>query len=168
MYKHILVTLDGSEASEAALVEAQRLAEGLGVKVTLFRVAEVPASSGESPEPIRGAGQFAPGTVTKPREQRVFEDRGQAIDRVKDEVQTYLSEKAAPLREGGIDVDTEVALGDPVEEVLRVAGARGADLIVMATHGRTGLVQAIFGSVAARVVGSGVRPVLLVRPARLQ
>jgi nucleotide-binding universal stress UspA family protein len=90
------------------------------------------------------------------------------IARVKDEVQAYLSEKAAPLRESGIDAGTEVALGDPVEEILRVAGARGADVIVMSTHGRTGLAQAVFGSVAARVVGSGVRPVLLVRPTRLR
>jgi nucleotide-binding universal stress UspA family protein len=168
MYEHILVTLDGSEASEAALVEAQRLVAGLDVKVTLCSVAEVPAPSGESPEPIRGAGPFAPGTVTKPQERRVFEDYGQATARVKDEVQAYLAEKAAPLRDVGIDVDTEVALGDPAEEILRVAGARGADLIVMATHGRTGLAQAVFGSVAARVVGSGVRPVLLVRRAGLR
>jgi nucleotide-binding universal stress UspA family protein len=168
MYKHILVTLDGSEASEAALDEAQRLAEGLDVKVTLCSVAEVPASIGETPEPGQGAGFFAPGTATKPRDKRLYEDRGQAIERVKDEVQAYLYVKAEPLRESGIDAGTEVALGDPVEEILRMAGASGADVIVMATHGRTGLAQAVFGSVAARVVGSGVRPVLLVRPARLR
>ncbi len=168
MYTHILVTLDGSETSEAALVEARRLAEGVDVKVTLFSVAETPASTSETPEPSRGAGFFAPGSAAKGPEQRTFEDRGQAIARVKDETQAYLAEKAAPLRELGIGVETQAATGDPVEEILRVADSSGADLIVMATHGRTGLAQVVSGSVASRVVGSGVRPVLLVRPAKLR
>jgi nucleotide-binding universal stress UspA family protein len=66
-----------------------------------------------------------------------------------------------------VDVDTEVAMGDPVEEILRAARTSGVDLLVMATHGRTGLGRVMFGSVASRVVSSGVKPVLLVRPATL-
>jgi nucleotide-binding universal stress UspA family protein len=168
MYKHILVTLDGSAASETALNEVQRLADGAaGVKVTLFSVAEEPSSTAGPLEPGRGAGPMAPGEVAAGREQKTFEDRGQAIDRVKDETQRYLSERAAALRQDGVDVDTEVAMGDPVEEILRAAGTGGVDLLVMATHGRTGLARVMFGSVASRVVSSGVKPVLLVRPATL-
>jgi nucleotide-binding universal stress UspA family protein len=97
-----------------------------------------------------------------------YEDRGQAIERVKDERRTYLAGRATGLRNSGADVDLEVAFGDPAEEILRIAASRDVDLIVMATHGRTGLAQTVFGSVAARVVGSGIRPVLLVRPDRLK
>jgi nucleotide-binding universal stress UspA family protein len=168
MYKHILVPLDGSETSEVALEEVRRIVEGLDVKVTLCSVAELPAPVGEMPEPERAAGAFAPGLVTEAREKRPYEDRGQAIERVKDEVAKYLADKAALLRDRGVDADVEVAFGNPVEELLRIAGSRSVDVIVMATHGRTGLAQAVFGSVAARIVGSGVRPVLLVRPARLK
>jgi nucleotide-binding universal stress UspA family protein len=65
-------------------------------------------------------------------------------------------------------VETDVRFGDPAEEILAAAKAHQVDVIAMATHGRTGLAQVVFGSIAARVVGSGVRPVLLVRPERLE
>ncbi len=60
--------------------------------------------------------------------------------------------------------------GSPVlvEEILSAARDVNADLIMMATHGHSALAQVVFGSVASRVVGSGVRPVLLVRPRELR
>ena len=164
MYRHVLVTLDGSEASEAVLAQAARLADGAAAKITLLAVSGLPQAVSEAPGPRIVAGAPASGAAVSLPEPRVFEDRGQAIERSTDELREYLEAKAAKLRAAGIEVETRVAFGDPVEEILAAAREQDIDLIMMATHGRTGLARVIFGSVAARVVGSGVRPVLLVRP----
>ena len=167
MYKRILVTLDRSEASEAILREAEHLASGSEPEVILLTVAEVPEAAAESPHPLVVGGAAAPGGVIEVPPPRVIEDKGQALDRVRQELGDYLEEKAVVLRHIGAHVETEVRFGDPAEEILATAKAREVELIAMATHGRSALAQVIFGSVAARVLGSGVRPVLLVRPERL-
>jgi nucleotide-binding universal stress UspA family protein len=167
MYKRILVTLDRSEASEAILRETEHMASDGAPEVVLLTVAEVPEAAAEAPHPLVVGGAPVPGGVTRVPPPRVAEDRGQALERVREELTDYLGEKAVILRHIGAHVETEVRFGDPAEEILAAAKARQVDLIAMATHGRTGLAQVIFGSVAARVLGSGVRPVLLVRPERL-
>jgi nucleotide-binding universal stress UspA family protein len=80
----------------------------------------------------------------------------------------YLEGKAVELRAKGADVKVAVVFGEPVEEILAAAREKDVDLIMMATHGRSALARVIFGSVASRVVGSGVRPVLMVRPRELK
>ena len=59
--------------------------------------------------------------------------------------------------------DVEVAVGHPADTIVRVAQERGADLIVMGTHGRTGLQHVLLGSVAEKVVRLAPCPVLTVR-----
>jgi nucleotide-binding universal stress UspA family protein len=59
--------------------------------------------------------------------------------------------------------NAEVALGHPAEAIVRVAQERGVDLIVMSTHGRTGLQHALMGSVAEKVVRLAPCPVLTVK-----
>jgi nucleotide-binding universal stress UspA family protein len=167
MYEQLLVTLDGSAASETAIEEALRLTQGTEARVLLCRVAELPEGTAQTPEPSRVPASYAAGGVKDVIGQKVYEDRGQAISRVKDEVATYLATKARLFADAGVKVDTEVLFGEPVEEILQLANSRDVDVIVMATHGRTGLAQVVFGSVATRIVGSGVRPVLLVRPTAL-
>ncbi len=71
-------------------------------------------------------------------------------------------EAGLPLQ--GIIVEKAVRIGDATEEIIKYAREQNVDLIMMATHGRTGLRRAISGSVADRVVTSGAAPVLLVRP----
>jgi nucleotide-binding universal stress UspA family protein len=168
MYKRILVTLDRSDASEVILREAEHMVSEAAPQVILLTVAEVPEAAGEAPHPLVVGGAPVPGGVTKVPPPRVVEDKGQALDRVRDELTGYLDEKAIILRHLGCQVETEVRFGDPTEEILAAAKAHQVELIAMATHGRTGLAQVIFGSVAARVLGSGVRPVLLVRPEGLR
>jgi nucleotide-binding universal stress UspA family protein len=168
MYKRILVTLDRSDASEAILLEVEHMASGSAPEVILLTVAEVPEAAAEAPHPLVVGGAPVPEGVTRVPPPRVAEDRAQALDRVRQELTDHLAEKAVILRHLGCQVETEVRFGDPAEEILAAAKDRQVELIAMATHGRTGLAQAIFGSVAARVLGSGVRPVLLVRPDRLE
>ena len=167
MYKRILVTLDRSDAAEAVLREIEHMASGSAPEVILLTVAEVPEAAAEAPHPLVVGGAAAPGAVIEVAPPRVVEDKGQALERARQELTDYLEEKAVVLRHLGAQVSTAVEFGDPAEEILAAAKARQVDLIAMATHGRTGLAQVVFGSVAARVLGSGVRPVLLVRPERL-
>jgi len=64
--------------------------------------------------------------------------------------------------------EKRVVSGDPAEEIIKSAGDEGADLIVMGTHGRTGLEYHLFGSVAAKVVRHSPVPVLTINPDRLK
>lgn len=168
MYKRILVTLDRSDASEAILREVEHLASEIAPEVILLTVAEVPEAAAEAAHPLIVGGAVAPGAVVEVPPPRTVEDKGQALDRVKEELTDYLEEKAVILRHLGCQVETEVRFGDPAEEILSASKARQVELIAMATHGRTGLAQVVFGSVASRVLESGFWPVLLVRPDRLQ
>lgn len=167
MYKRVLVTLDGSATSEAVLPQAQEFCLATGAEMTLLMVAQAPQAVAEDAAPLVTAGAPGPGGVVPVPGPRTFETRGQAIDVAREEVGRYLDSKAAPLAAEGIKIHTHVAFGKPVEEILAYAREFDADLIMMATHGHSGLGQVVFGSVASRVLGSGVRPVLLVRPDQL-
>ncbi|MBI4010667.1 MAG: universal stress protein [Candidatus Rokubacteria bacterium] len=141
MRPFILVPLDGSEGSEAALTEVARLAEAEGAAVRLLHVAE----------PV----------VAVMEEDRVVRYADQEAARVTQEARAYLLRSAAALP--GIDVDLAVRFGDPVEEIVREAERPGVDLVAMATHRRTGLGRLFEGSVAERVERATRVPVLLVR-----
>ena len=79
--------------------------------------------------------------------------------------ESYLGEKAWELRVDGIKVESAVQFGDPVQAIIDYAWSHGMELIMMATHGRTGLARLALGSVAGRVIARAtMKPVLLVRP----
>lgn len=162
MCKRVLVTLDGSRTSQAVLEEVGRLRPG--TKVTLLTVGDAPRATSEAPHPPYTGGAPAPGGIVRVPEARTMETRTQAYDRARDQLASYLEACAAPLRTAGLEVTVDVRFGDAVEEILAAAKETGPEVIMMATHGHSALAQVIFGSVASRVVGSGVKPVLLVRP----
>lgn len=64
----------------------------------------------------------------------------------------------------GLDIEEVIAHGEAASEIVRVAGERGADLIVISSHGRTGLGRILFGSTAEAVVRHAACPVLVVKP----
>jgi nucleotide-binding universal stress UspA family protein len=82
------------------------------------------------------------------------------------EAREYLREVAEPLRKrpAPINVKIEVRIGDPASGIAMAAIDREADLIVMATHGRTGINRALFGSVAGTVLRTACTPVVLLHP----
>ncbi len=170
MYKRILVTLDGSPLSEAVLPQVERLVAGTDASVTILRVAELPqqtvAGRVATPTPLVIVGSGP--AVTTGAKLRLAETRGQAFRRVKDEMKSYLDEKGSALRAKGIEVESTGRLGHPAEEIIDYARTHDVDMIMMSTHGRTGLGKMLFGSVAGRVLLSGVKPVLLVRPDGLE
>jgi nucleotide-binding universal stress UspA family protein len=168
MLKKALITLDGSNLSEAVLPFAVQLLAGTGVRVRLLAVAPEPKSTAayQQSEPLV-TGAPAPGGVIQLKPPATVETRTQAISRVTEELQGYLLASATPLEVDGILCETAVRFGEAAEEILRYATAEDVDLIIMATHGHTGLGRLVFGSVASRVLGAGVCPVLLVRPEEL-
>jgi nucleotide-binding universal stress UspA family protein len=148
MYERMLVPLDGSEVAEAILPFAEQVAGPLDAEVVLLRVIEPPSPV----ELVASAGVVAPDTFTR-----------------RDvEAKAYLSEVERRLSKNGLRVRTRVALGGPpAEEILATAQATGADLIAMATHGRSGLGRALFGSVAESVLRASPVPVLVIRDGAL-
>ncbi len=71
------------------------------------------------------------------------------------------------LRNAGLETDARVLQGDPREVIVDVARAEGADLVVVGSHGRTGLAKLVLGSVAAHVVGHAPCSVMVIkRPTR--
>lgn len=166
MYKRVLVTLDGSKTSEAVLDEVEKLPPEC--HVILLTVGREPHGTGEEPRPLYAGGAPVPGGIRPVPPARTVEDRTQAYERVRDELDDYLEDRAAGLRAKGLDVDVAVRFGEAPEEILAAAKELKADLIMMATHGHSALAQVIFGSVATRVVAAGLMPVLLVRPRDLR
>lgn len=75
-----------------------------------------------------------------------------------------LESAAQNLRMQGITVQAQLNPGDPAAEIVRVSRAEHADLIVMATHGRSGIPRLMLGSVAQKVLHTTEQPLLLIRP----
>jgi nucleotide-binding universal stress UspA family protein len=136
----ILCPVDFSDASAHAVSYALELAKRLGASVHLVHVYElVPYSM---PDGLGGADFLA---------------------RFSDELEVELAKLA---ERAGPGVKTHLVVrGVPHREIARVAKDLGADLVVMGTHGRTGLERALLGSVADRVVRSSTIPVIVVPPA---
>lgn len=153
-YTRILVPLDGSPVAEEALPVAQQLAAALGA--TLFLMAVVPIRDDRVAAKV--------GVATPPLAPAQHAER--------DGLTQYLRHIAAGLTARGLRVETQVLYGHPAEAILRDSEYADADLIVMATHGRSGWQQLWLGSVALKVVQGTRRPVLLVRdqplPARVK
>jgi nucleotide-binding universal stress UspA family protein len=139
----IMVPIDGSAFSEVAIPYAELLARVFKAEVRLVRVIE--------------ATYVTTGTVLAPAA------AAEAIPEVR-EATEYLAGVAQRLRDNGIRVQTQVLEGFPTNQLLAYEKESGADLVVMATHSRTGLGRLVYGSVAERVLNNGAVPVLMVQP----
>jgi nucleotide-binding universal stress UspA family protein len=153
MYEQLLVALDGSRAAERVLEHAEAIASAFGSHITLLRAtlsAEVvvaESSAGETP-----IGQVS--SVLDP-EQVIEADQSTTIE--------YLESVANRLRQQGLHVSTEDPPGPAEAVIVERAAALGAGLILMTTHGRSGLGRMVFGSVAESVLRHASCPVLVVR-----
>lgn len=144
IYKTLLVPLDGSKRAEAILPHVEELARRFVAEVVLLQVVEpstsVPYMSG------------APVDLSQ-----------ESFTRWIAEAESYLADIQGELREKGIETRTRVASGPVVEIITIAAEEENADLIAMASHGRTGLSRVFYGSVAAGILHRADRPLLLVR-----
>jgi nucleotide-binding universal stress UspA family protein len=85
------------------------------------------------------------------------------IERRTREAKEYLAALQGNLRELKIEVHTQVEYGPVVATILDVADQHNADLIALASHGRTGLARVFYGSVAAGILNRAERPLLVIR-----
>lgn len=148
MYRHLLVTLDGTQRAESVIPHAMDVARAMRARVTLLKVVE-PASSGWGE---RGALGRAPSASTRSTA---------AVERAQD----YLERVAAQLGLSGIETSCVVREGSAPRQILDAAAECDADVIAMATRSRNGLNKLVFGSVAEAVLHESTLPVLLVRAA---
>ena len=126
MYKRIMVTLDGSELAQTALLHALNLCRALGATLVLLHV--------------RDARQGSPEAARR-----------------------FLDFTRRQYANDGVAIETLVREGPVAEAIVRAAEEQQIDMIAMATHGRSGLQRAVYGSVAEQVLRSSTKPVLLVR-----
>jgi len=146
MYKNILVPLDGSKRAEAILPHVEELAHRYDAKIIFLKITE----------PIRVVatqGGYVPDKVTV---QQRYKDITRKSER-------YLKGLKGEFREKGIGSKTIVDDGPIVNTIIDNAKQENADLIAMASHGRTGLSHVFYGSVAAGVLHRIDRPLLLIR-----
>jgi nucleotide-binding universal stress UspA family protein len=137
--KTILVPLDGSILAESAVAPAVDLAREHGAKLVLLRAAEAHSLP-----------------MADPTEAQV-----QAVRAAEE----YLTDARRRVTQAGVAaVDTSVWYGAPAEAIVEAARYRGADLIVMSSHGRSGLGRLVLGSVAESVQRATRVPILLIRP----
>jgi len=144
MYKTILVPLDGSKRAEAILPHVEELARSIAAKIIFFQVLES-APSASVPE-VAYLDQYQ-----------------KMMDQLTEESEKYLKGLEEEFSEKRIKADICVAQGPIVERIIDVAGSEDADLIAIASHGRTGLSRAFYGSVAAGVLHRIDRPLLIIR-----
>jgi nucleotide-binding universal stress UspA family protein len=154
MYKKLLVPLDGSELAECVLPHVESIAKGCGVANVVFvRVVEpvhLPVGTGSA-----GGEAFTEADAAKVREN---ED-----ERNKKAAKQYLDDIKKRSKYDGADLKTEVIMGKPAESIAEYAEKKGVGLIVIATHGRSGISRWVYGSVADRILRSACVPVLMVR-----
>ncbi len=144
MLKKILVPLDGSLRAERALPVAARIARASEGSVLLLQVVSPPIDygSGLSPVPF----------VT-----------GDLIEEELKEADSYLKTVATSSILAGIETSTEVLYGFAAQQLLTTAEEQSVDLIVMCSHGRTGLMRWVLGSVAHKLTHESTVPVVVLR-----
>lgn len=141
MYERILVPTDGSDASRSALEEAITLARDQDAELHVLHVVDLTAI-----EPMHGGGEA------------VIESIEEAGERTVEEAVARAEEAGLPSVEG------TTVTGVIHEEIVAYVEDHGMDLVVIGTHGRTGLDRILLGSVAEKVVRLSPVPVLTVRP----
>ena len=142
--RHLLVPTDFSEASNRAVEYAFGLAQTCGAKLTFLHVVELPSylNDGHAPTNQRATLQH----------------------HLASQAQGELARLLANSPGTRVEIARQVVVGVPSQTITETAAAEHVDLIVMATHGRTGFSDLVMGSVAERVVRTAPCPVLTLRP----
>ena len=146
-YKRILVPLDGSELAKQALPHAEDLATRTGATIVLMQIVQ----------PLMEKMMVAPGYA-------VTMQNAPRIDNSVDEADARLAGHVEHLYHLHIVAETMIDIGDPAGKIVDYAAEHDIDLIVMSTHGHTGLTRWRYGRVTTKVLSEAPCPVLVVRP----
>jgi nucleotide-binding universal stress UspA family protein len=156
VYGKILVPLDGSKLAEAVLPYVQELAQRFDSEVTLIQViaplSKLVAETMPAAMEPTGAGAAVG-----------VEAASEALKAEREDARTYLDGVVGRLKAQKIKVQAEIAEGTAGDAIVEYAHGHAMDLIAMSTHGRSGLLRLVFGSVADQVLRQAGTPVLLVR-----
>jgi nucleotide-binding universal stress UspA family protein len=149
MYKKIMVPLDGSKLAESVLPHVEAIAKGTNAEEVIL------ASVTERVPSYRPVTDYS-----QPTEEELVPE---AVGKMEKQAQRYLNRVAKMLEAKGIKTETLVLLGNPAEEITFSAEHYGVDLIIMASHGRSGISRWTHGSVADKVFRASGVPVLMIR-----
>jgi len=145
MYKKILVPLDGSQVAECVIPHIETIAGKSDTQVELVTVIE--------PLEIPTRGKIA-----------LSDDDIKQIDAEgKKEAHKYLDQVSSRLSQAGINARAVLLTGKAAESLVRYANNNDVDLIIMATHGRSGISKIFWGSVAEKILRATAIPVLLIK-----
>jgi nucleotide-binding universal stress UspA family protein len=140
-----LLCTDGSDLATSAI------RQGLDLLAPPDRIVVVSVASPIDPTLVTGTG-FAGGVMT-------YDEKNELVDAQRAAAQTHLDETVAEL--GLVDAETIVAVGDAGREICRLAETLPASVVVLGTHGRSGIKRALMGSTSDHVVRHCVCPVLV-------
>jgi nucleotide-binding universal stress UspA family protein len=145
MFKHILLPTDGSSLSEAAMRQGIQLAKAIGARVTGLHV-------------------ILPFHVFAIQTEMVEDTREQYERESKARAEQFLGAIRKAAQEAGVKCDTFSASSPhPYEMIIEAAEKKGCDLVVMASHGRSGIERLVLGSVTQSVLTHSKIPVLVLR-----
>ena len=154
MYKKIMVPLDGSELAECVLPHVESIVKGCNAPaVVLIRVVE---------PVLLPAGTATDGSIIF-TEEEAARIRSQSNLLHKHNAEDYLKNLAGRMQPGIPRLHTEVLIGKPADTLAAYAEKNDIDLIVIATHGRSGVSRWVWGSIADRILRSACIPVMMIR-----
>jgi universal stress protein A len=156
MFKTIIVPLDGSRFSSNALKYAIDIVNHYKARLVLVRAVERTV-------PVATAGASI--GVETATSSRLAIEAAETEDLIKErQAKQYMRKKVREVAAKDIKADYRVVMGDPYESIMDICKQEKADLVVMTTHGKSGLKRAILGSVADKIMRDARVPVLAIRP----
>lgn len=148
MYRHILIATDGSELADRAVVHGSALAKSVGSKATIVTVTET----------------WSPFEMVDDIQSGVQDPIGEFEALASKYAARILANAKAKAAQSGVDPETlHIKDHPPAEGIVEAAQNRNCDLIVMSSHGRSGMQLALLGSQTTKVLASSKVPVLVVR-----
>jgi nucleotide-binding universal stress UspA family protein len=177
MYKKVVVPLDGSKLAETVLPHLEEIAKGCSIpEVLLISVTEkitggispnqafdqfVPESPAAEPPPQIGTSLGVVYSSVTPRGQKIPMTMGKMAKTAGD----YLCCIAEDLEKKGFNITATVIIGNPAVEIVRFIEAQHADLVIIASRGKSGFSRWDMGNIAEKVIMAANVPVLVVKPA---
>ena len=144
--RRVVIPLDGSTLSEAAIEPALELGRLFGASFTLLHVISHPT----------GASSYLPHTMRT---------NFSTLEKAEDQARSYLERVRTSLDDGSRQIDVDVVVGQqPARGILDYVAANNADLVSIATHGRSPVTRVLLGSTADKVIRGATTPILIVRP----
>ena len=146
MYRHILIPTDGSELAEHAVTHGLALAKSVGAKVSVIVVEE----------------PFNWLSVSEMTARRISEKTAKHAEQIKKHATSVLNRAVNAAKQAGVSCETiQVENEQPYQAIIAAAKNKDCDLIVMASHGRSGLSGVLIGSVTNKVLTHTKTPVLV-------